>query len=166
MGYQMSKESDAATVRALVLAIFETNGQLIDVGNQIVGHLGLTTAWWQVLGALGYSPTPLPVASIARNMGLTRQAVQRVVNRLAERKLVTFAPNPHHQRAKLVVLTDAGQQALKGAELAVLPIDQKVVEQIGLDRLSAAAAVLKEFAQVVEQASQPHANTSELKTKN
>jgi DNA-binding MarR family transcriptional regulator len=76
-----------------------------------VADLGLTSARWQVLGAMALSPVPLSVAQIARNMGLTRQAVQRLANEMQADGLVRFAPNPHHQRAKLVLLTAAGKAA-------------------------------------------------------
>ncbi|WP_159874256.1 MarR family winged helix-turn-helix transcriptional regulator, partial [Raoultella sp. 18085] len=118
-------------VRELALAIFAANGRLLNAGNELVAHLGLTSAWWQVLAALRYSEAPLAVASIARNMGLTRQAVQRIVDLLAGQGLVEFQPNPHHRRAKLVVLTRAGLNAVNRAERAVAPIDQAIAERIG-----------------------------------
>lgn len=133
------------TVRDLALAVFETNGRLVDAGNELVRPAGLTTAWWQVLGALGYSPHPLPVSHIARNMGLTRQAVQRVVDLLVEHGLVVMEANPHHQRAKLIVLTPAGRDALTRAEQAVAPIDTAILDRVGSDRLALAIAVLREM---------------------
>ncbi|MFP5077887.1 MarR family winged helix-turn-helix transcriptional regulator [Rhizobium sp. YIM 134829] len=139
-------------VRALVIAIFEANGRLVDMGNHIVRPAGLTTAWWQVLGALGYAPTPLSVSEIARAMGLTRQGVQRVVDLLVDHGHVTLEPNPHHRRAKLVVLTDAGRQALETAERAAGPIDARVLERIGAERLSVALSVLGEMTEIVTQA--------------
>ncbi|KQQ38884.1 MarR family transcriptional regulator [Rhizobium sp. Leaf306] len=145
----MSNSPPSAHVRDLALAVFETNGRLVDAGNELVRPIGLTTAWWQVLGALGYSPQPLPVAHIARNMGLTRQAVQRVVNLLLANGLVSEQPNPHHQRAKLIVLTTVGRAALAGAETAVAPLDQAILDQIGADRLVAAVAVLREMNAVI-----------------
>ena len=139
------------SVRELALAIFAANGRLIGAGNELVAHLGLTSAWWQVLAALRYSPVPLPTASIARNMGLTRQAVQRIVDVLAERGLVDFRVNPHHQRAKLVVLTPAGLAAVTGAEDAVAPLDQAIAERIGAERLQAAIATLGEMMAVISE---------------
>jgi DNA-binding MarR family transcriptional regulator len=139
------------TVRDLVLAVFETNGLLVDAGNALVQPLGLTTAWWQVLGALGYSPVPLPVAHIARNMGLTRQAVQRVADLLVERGFVRFEPNPHHRRAKLVVLTPAGRAVLSQAEAEVLPLDRQILDRIGSERLAAAMAVLRDLNDVIDE---------------
>lgn len=136
-------------VRELALAIFAANGRLVSAGNDLVAHLGLTSAWWQVLAALRYSPGPLAVASIARNMGLTRQAVQRIVDLLADQGLVEFRPNPHHRRAKLVVLTPAGSTALAGAEQAVAPLDQAIVARIGLPRIRDAIETLHAMVAVI-----------------
>src|SRR5947208_9580394 len=47
-------------------------------------------------------------AHIARQMGLTRQSVQRTVDLLAADGLVAFADNQHHRRAKLVDFTPRG----------------------------------------------------------
>ncbi len=71
---------------------------------------GLAAAWWHVLGAvLG---EPLPVAGIAREMGLTRQSVQRVADILVERGLAEYRDNPAHRRAKLLAPTDEGRAAI------------------------------------------------------
>jgi DNA-binding MarR family transcriptional regulator len=100
-----------AAITDLVLETFRLNGRLLVAGDALVADLGLTSARWQVLGAMALSPVPLSVAQIARNMGLTRQAVQRLANEMQDDGLVRFAPNPHHQRAKLVLLTAAGKTA-------------------------------------------------------
>ncbi|XUY28970.1 MarR family winged helix-turn-helix transcriptional regulator [Agrobacterium sp. rho-8.1] len=144
-----------------MLAVFETNGRISVAGNALVQPLGLTTAWWQVLGALGYSSVPLPVAHIARNMGLTRQAVQRVADLLAERGFVQFENNPHHLRAKLVVLTPAGQAALNQAEAAVLPLDRRILERIGSKRLVSAMTVLRELNQIIDQSLEAASTTAQ-----
>ncbi len=69
---------------------------------------GLTSARWQVVGAIAGVQGPLPVVGIARNMGLVRQSVQRIADELAALGLVHFTPNLHHRRGKLVQLTDCG----------------------------------------------------------
>lgn len=132
-------------VRDLVISTFRLNGTLVETGNGLMANIGLTTASWQVLGALGYAPSPLPVSHIARNMGLARQSVQRVVDVLADKKLVRFEANPHHQRAKLVVLTAEGREALRAAEAREQPLNQRVMAQIGADRIAVAIAVLDEM---------------------
>ncbi|MFC7591798.1 MarR family winged helix-turn-helix transcriptional regulator [Nonomuraea antimicrobica] len=70
----------------------------------------MTAAWWQVLGAV--VGEPLPVAGIARAMGMTRQGVQRIADLLVERGLAEYRPNPAHRRAKLLWPTDAGREAI------------------------------------------------------
>jgi len=140
-----------AQARELALAVFAANGRLVSAGNVLVDHLGLTSAWWQVLAALRYSASPLSVASIARTMGLTRQAVQRIVDLLAQKGLVTFQSNPHHLRAKLVVLTPAGTEAVEGAEQAVAPIDWAIVDEIGPARIRDAIATLQAMVTVISR---------------
>ena len=143
----MPKQSvpDSTIVRDLVIQVFQLNGALTETGNQLAADVGLTTAWWQVLGALGYSPEPLSVSQIARNMGLTRQSVQRVVDLLAGQGLVRFEANPHHQRAKLVMLTPKGRGALAAAEERERPLNDLVVSEIGRERIAAALHVLAEM---------------------
>jgi DNA-binding MarR family transcriptional regulator len=143
------------TVADLIVSVFRLNGALIDTGNRLVADIGLTSAWWQVLGALDLSPVPLPVAHIARNMGLSRQAVQRVADLLAEKGLVRFAVNPHHQRAKLVVLTAQGRAAVKDAEKRQRPWARDLMAGLSLERIATALDVLthmnKHLAQAVSE---------------
>lgn len=68
--------------------------------------LKVSSARWKVLDAVGMAPAAMPVAHIARNMGPSRQAVQRPVNDLAAQALVRLAPKPHHRRARLQVQND------------------------------------------------------------
>jgi DNA-binding MarR family transcriptional regulator len=70
----------------------------------------LTSSRWQVLGAI--EERPLPVAQIARNMGLARQNVQRLSDVLQKEGFIAYTPNPDHQRAKLVCLTDKGRRGI------------------------------------------------------
>lgn len=102
-------------VTQLILEVFRLNGQLLAAGDALVGDIGLSSARWQVLGAIALSPVPLPVAHLARNMGLARQSVQRLVGEMKEDGLVRYAANLHHRRAKLVLLTDKGEIAYRTA---------------------------------------------------
>ena len=99
----------------LVIEVFRLNGDLLATGDALVHDLELTSARWQVLGAVALSQVPLPVAHIARNMGLTRQAVQRVVDDMRTDGLVRLKPNPHHRRAMLVAMTENGEAAYRQA---------------------------------------------------
>jgi DNA-binding MarR family transcriptional regulator len=96
----------------LVLPIFELNGEFLAAAEMMTRPVGLTPAWWQVLGAT--LDEPLPVAEIARRvgLGLARQSVQRVADLLVERKWAAYRDNPAHRRAKLLEPTSNGRQAL------------------------------------------------------
>jgi DNA-binding MarR family transcriptional regulator len=95
----------------LILETFRFHGRVLAAGDWLAGPVGLTSARWQVLGAVMLAGEALPVAAIARNMGLSRQAVQRVANDLAAGGFVRFAENPRHRRARLVVVTGEGEAA-------------------------------------------------------
>jgi DNA-binding MarR family transcriptional regulator len=92
------------------LAVFRLNGQFLSAAERLARPAGLTAAWWQVLGAV--LREPLPVAGIARAMGVTRQSVQRVADLLVERGLAVYEPNPAHRRAKLLAPTEEGRAAV------------------------------------------------------
>ena len=95
---------------AASIATFKLNGQFLALAEELARPAGLTAAWWQVLGAvLG---GPLPVAGIAREIGLARQSVQRIADILVERGLAEYHDNPAHRRAKLLVPTEAGRAAI------------------------------------------------------
>jgi len=141
---------EGAALTELVLEVFRLNGALLADGDRLVGDIGLTSARWQVIGAAALSPVPLPVAAIARNMGLTRQAVQRVANDLERAGFVRFAPNPHHQRAKLVVLTASGTAAYRAATARQAPWANRIAACLDQRRIRATRAVLRTIAQQLD----------------
>jgi DNA-binding MarR family transcriptional regulator len=99
----------------LMLDLLRVNSLLLTAGDRLVAPLGLTSARWQILGAIVAAQHPQPVAWLARNLGANRQNVQRIANDLEQDGLVAFQANPHHRRAQLVVLTEKGQQTYDGA---------------------------------------------------
>ena len=116
-------------ISELILTIFRLNGRLLAAGDRLVAPLGLTSARWQVLGSIALSPSPEPVARLARNMGLNRQGVQRIVNELADDGFVEYKTNPHHRNARLVLLTPKGRSAYDAALAAQAPW----VNSLGVD---------------------------------
>jgi DNA-binding MarR family transcriptional regulator len=142
--------SEGASLTELILEVFKLNGRLLSAGDQLVASLGLTSARWQVLGAIAFAGSPQPVANIARNMGLTRQAVQRVVNELEAEGFLSFAPNPHHQRAKLVVLSKSGAKAFQAAAKRQAPWANQLARQIPGRDIRTALGVIREIATRLE----------------
>jgi DNA-binding MarR family transcriptional regulator len=124
----------------LVLKTFRLNGLFLQVAESIARPVGLTAAWWQVLGAV--LDGPLTVAGVAREMGLARQSVQRIADLLAERGLVEYRPNPAHRRASLVVPTAAGWAAIESLGAAQHTWANRVGAEVGEHELRQALSVV------------------------
>lgn len=102
-------KSDKLT--AVALSVFRLNGLLIEWGNTFAGPHGLTSARWQVLGAISMVPDAPNIPQIADAMGITRQAVLKQINVLTDEGLVLSLPNPAHKRSPLYALTSRGEAA-------------------------------------------------------
>ncbi len=137
-------------VTELILETFRLNGRLLAAGDALVRDLGLTSARWQVLGAVAMSPVPLPVAHIARNMGLSRQNVQRIANELEAQGILRFEPNPHHQRAKLVVLTERGRSLFEAASARQRPWSSALADGLSAKNIEAATKLLRTLRKRLE----------------
>jgi len=134
----------------LILAIFRLNGRLLVAGDRLVAGLDLTSARWQVLGAIALAEQPQPVAWLARNMGLNRQGVQRIVNEMRDDGLLDIKPNPHHRRAHLVVLTRRGKEAFEAAAKLQVPWVNRLAEGVGLKDLVTTQKVVAELCERLE----------------
>lgn len=137
-------------VTGLILDLFRVNSLLLTAGDRLVARLGLTSARWQILGAIVTVGRPQPVAWLARDLGANRQNVQRIVNDLHEDGLVAFAPNPHHRRAQLVVLTDKGRQAFDAAMRLQVPWVNELSEGLSIKDLETVHRVIIALRQKLE----------------
>jgi len=141
----MNKRTPAGeALTELILETFRLNGELLDAGNRITKPHGLTSARWQVMGAIGEEAGPsLTVAQIARRMGLARQGVQRIVNDLKALGMVELTENIDHVRAKLVTLTPKGITALEAVSGEQTAWVNVLAEDISERRLVQAVKVLQ-----------------------
>jgi DNA-binding MarR family transcriptional regulator len=133
---------EGATLTALVLEIFRLNGRLLSAGDKLAADLGLTSARWQVLGAIQFADGPQTVSWLARSMGLTRQAVQRIVNELEAEGLVAFKTNPTHRRAHLVTMTRQGRSVYAAVDRRQAPWINALAKGLGHAELERARALL------------------------
>ena len=131
---------DRGAVTELVVRTFRLNGILLGIGESLSQPAGLTSARWQVLGAV--LREPLPVAGIARAMGLTRQSVQRNANLLVETGLAVYLDNPAHRRAKLLAPTETGRLAIRRIAVDQHSWARALTERIGDARLRQAVDIL------------------------
>jgi DNA-binding MarR family transcriptional regulator len=135
--------SPGQRLTSLIVEVFKLNGRLIAAGDQLVKGLGLTSARWQVLGALALSRTPQTVADIGRAMGLTRQSVQRLTNELIQTGLLQRIDNPRHARAPLIRLTASGQKTYDEAIRLQTPWAEDVARAVPIGNIETATRVLR-----------------------
>lgn len=105
----MSKPQKAELFTDVVLEVFKLGGLLVGEGDQMGAEYNVTSARWKILGALFLAGEPQTVPQIAKTMGLTRQAVQRLVDAMQKDGFLVFNLNPFHKRAKLIGLSEQGK---------------------------------------------------------
>ncbi len=107
----MKRTIEADLLTDIMLMVFRINGRLLDGGDRLGASLNLTSARWQVLGAISLSPGHITVPGIAEMMGMTRQGAQKQVNKLEEDGFIEKQSNPRHQRSPFYVLTPQGTES-------------------------------------------------------
>ncbi len=130
------------------LGVFRLNGQFLSVSEELARPAGLTAASWQVLGAV--LREPLPVAGIARTMGITRQSVQRVADLLAAKGLAEYVPNPAHRRAKLLRPTEAGRAAVARIDPGHASLAGRLAAALGDEGLADTVRALERLARALD----------------
>jgi DNA-binding MarR family transcriptional regulator len=145
-----SRTREGETATAIVLSTFRANGLLLAAGDVLAAEDGLTSARWQVLGAIALAERSLTVPQIARRMGLTRQSVHLTVRRLTNDGLLELAPNTDHRRSQLVHLTEGGRAAYAALDARQARWVNQLVEGFDRSDLEATARVLDEICSRLE----------------
>lgn len=148
---QRSEAGEALT--ALILDVFRLNGRLQLAGDRLVSELGLTSARWQILGAIAYADNAESVAWHARTMGVHRQGIQRIVNELEKEGIVEFRPNPHHKRAQLVVMTPKGKDLYDAAIARQIPWVNELSNGLSPEEIATSQQVIGRLRERLEEAS-------------
>lgn len=135
--------------------IFRLNGQFLALGEALAGPVGLTAARWQVLGAV--LDQPLPVAEVARKIGVTRQSVQRVADILVMDELAEYGPNPAHRRAKLLLPTERGRATARRIGPAHATLAERLTKEVDAEGLR---RTLDDLARLSDALERTHAQNS------
>jgi DNA-binding MarR family transcriptional regulator len=132
----------------LAKTVFRLNGQFLALGEELARPVGLTAAWWQVLATV--LNRGRPVADIAREVGVTRQGVQRVADLLVEHGLAEYQPNPVHRRAKLLQPTDQGRAAVRRIAPSHAAVATRLANKLGDDELRRIFDDLTQLSEVLD----------------
>jgi DNA-binding MarR family transcriptional regulator len=87
------------------------------------------------------------VPSIAAFRGVSRQSVQKVVNKMLETKLLVYTENPNHKSSRHLHVTDKGVTQYQGVEVQM--VERYMARQVDLSEgdLEAAERVLQTIAE-------------------
>ena len=127
----------------LVLSLFRLNGLLVAEGDRMAQALGLTSARWKVIGVIALSNSGVTVPGIARALGQSRQAVQRITDVMEQDGLLCYQRNPDHKRSALVCLTDIGQEAYSALRSVQDPWAIHSTEDVPLAELESALQLVR-----------------------
>lgn len=148
MTIKPTRTTKGTLVTELILALFPLHGALLAAGDSLSSEVGLSSALWQVLGALKESPRT--VSQIGRVMGLTRQSVQRSVNILKEDGLVELVRNPDHQTSPLVRMTAKGEEAYRKVMCLQIEWSNGLGERLKVDELKVATRAVRTLLETLE----------------
>jgi DNA-binding MarR family transcriptional regulator len=110
-----SRPSQSDVVTEIMLGIFRVNARLLEKGNQLVAPLGMTSARWQILGAIALSGQAASCPQVAAAMGVSRQGAQKQLNLALEDGLIAAHDNPRNVRSPLYDLTAVGRRTYAAA---------------------------------------------------
>ena len=108
------------------------------------GHGWMAEARGAVVGHLrpgGMSQSELPAA-----LGISKQAVQQLVDELVAEQIVERVPDPRDGRGKIVQLLPKGIKAIADGNEVKREIERRYGELLGVKRLAALNAALDELA--------------------
>jgi MarR family transcriptional regulator for hemolysin len=113
---------------------------------------GLTAAGWSALEAVADSIEPPSQRELARRLGVDGATLFATIDRLAGRNLVQRTAAEHDRRVKLIVLTGEGGELAARVRREAGALRRLMLERIDARRVAAAAEVLEELRQGLEDA--------------
>lgn len=103
-------------------------------------RFGQNRANFRVLSAIEGGRT---IPQLARGLGLTRQSVQRVADRLVDRSLASYEPNPGHRRSPLLKETALGAEVRAALDREIRRSHPSMDEVVEKEEIETALLVLR-----------------------
>jgi DNA-binding MarR family transcriptional regulator len=107
------------------------------------------------MGAIAIADQPLTAPQIAAAMGLTRQGVQKQLNRAREDGLIEAVANPRHERSPRHRLTETGRRAYDAAIALQTPWTKALAQGSSLADLKTALDLLSTLGARLESTPLP-----------
>lgn len=88
---------------------------------------------------------------IAWALGISKQAVQQLVDELRELDVVEVLPDPVDGRARRVRLTERGRERIAGGLGVLAEVEAELTKEVGRGRMKALAELLREVTAALER---------------
>lgn len=135
----------------LIEEVLRTHGRIVAARQGVLGDERITGAQSIVLNAIAAAETPPTVPRIARSLGYTRQAIQRLVDKLNALGFVDTRTNPDHARARLLVLSDEGKRLYENARARREAWATSLVRDIPSEKLAEAVDTIRKLRLTIEE---------------
>ena len=146
--HQKTPASNALT--DLIRTVLRMNATVQKSGTRLMRGTGITNARWQTLSELCALEKRVTVSELARHMGLTRQAVQRLADDMANDGLVEFIANPGDARAMHLLLTEAGKAAYEDTLEREWQWANAIAEDFDAEQITRAVALLEAITKKIQ----------------
>ncbi len=111
-----------------------------DAGMIAMGHAWFAEARANLIPHIGHHG--IRQALLVKRMGLTKQAVQQLIDELEADGIVARQPDPDDRRGRIVVFTQAGLRVLEDANVVKRRIESKYRGRLGESQFSRFMAML------------------------
>jgi DNA-binding MarR family transcriptional regulator len=124
--------------------LFKQWKQTFDAEMTALGHGFIAEARGAVIGHL--RPSGAPQATIAAALGISKQAVQQLIDELEAEGIVERVANPNDARGKLVMLTAKGSAALRDSNRVKREIEARYRSVLGEGDFTTFMAALEKLS--------------------
>jgi DNA-binding MarR family transcriptional regulator len=102
------------------------------------------------------------LTELATFADMTKQSIGEIVDDLADRGYVERIPDPADRRAKLIRLTEKGEQAQATGRALFAKLEQRLADRYGADRLEQLRPLLEEIVTTPAPQAVPEPRGTEL----
>lgn len=80
------------------------------------------------------SQQAVTLSELAQHLAISRQAVQKTVALLTEKKWVKLVPHPDNAAAKIIIITDQGHVILQQQQQVIYEVEHRLLQHLGEDK--------------------------------
>ncbi len=130
----------------LLLETYRAVGSAAGEALRFAGGPDVTPAAWRLLVRLG--PDGARAASLARELGMSRQASGQLVAELERAGYVERRQDPRDGRARRVRLTSSGKELVREGRTALEALESRWADRLGRARFRALRRTLRELGEL------------------